>query len=61
MTKQSWIEAAQLARDNARMLRKRARVWGDAGRADWAGDLDHEVHRAYNRAYWYLWQAKIAS
>jgi hypothetical protein len=60
MTRQSWIEAAQLARDNARTLRRRARVWGDAGRAEWADDLTYEAHRAFNRAYWYLARARMA-
>ena len=61
MTSQACIEVARMARDNARELRKLARKYRAAGRAAWADEYEYEAERAFNRAHWYLWHARMVS
>jgi hypothetical protein len=52
-----WIEAARHARENARDHRHTASTW-PSEHPDWVADNLAESHRAFQRAYGYLQQAR---
>jgi len=55
---QIWIEAAFMARDNARGRREMARQWPDS-HLEWSESDLRLAHAAYKRAYHYLDWARM--
>lgn len=59
MTVQSWVDAARMARDNARQIRRDARTWRAVEREKWAEECETQALKAFDRARWYIGRAMM--